>query len=191
MFNHVLLFFVRDAKVKLIQEIFKSFVFIEVFDIFSNIWLQDLNILSNLFEFINFLIFGSSCVIEHFWCVLRLLFNSIKEINEEMRIRLEHVLRTRKTVLSHGRHFRQPLDLGLLDLKHLLNEAYFALFLNQLPSVFSVLRPLNRNREAGRLSNIHFALDFWIDRQLRWLNIRLTNFPEASFTRGTIFLPDS
>ena len=63
MFNHVLFFFVRDAKVKLIQEIFKSFVFIEVFDIFSNIWLQDLNILSNLFEFINFLIFGSSCIV--------------------------------------------------------------------------------------------------------------------------------
>lgn len=107
-----------------------------------------------------------------------------------MRVGFQHVFGAGKTILSHGCHLSEPLNLRLLDLKHLLNEADLTLLLNQLPSVFSVLRPLNGNGKTSSLRDIDFALDLWIDGELRWLNVSFTNFPKASFSGRSILLPN-
>ena len=149
-----------------------------------------MNVFSDLFELIDLFVFLPPCGIKLFGSFLGLLLDPCEEIDEEMGICFEHILRAGQAILSHGGHLGKPLDLGLLDLEHLLNKANLSLFLDEFPPVLSILGSLNWNGEPGGLSHVHFALHLGIDSQLGRLNVCLTDAPKTAFPGGPVLLPD-
>lgn len=177
--------------VKIVQEVLVLLVVFKVLNIFRNVSLQDLNVFHYLFELILSIVFCTACLIQGFRRILRLLLDSVEEVDEQMRVLLEHILRTSETILSHGCHLGKALDLGLLDLQHLLHQSDLSLLFNELPPILPVLGPLNRNGEPGSLSHIDFALNLWVDGQLRWLYVGFTNLAEAALPRGPVLFPNA
>jgi len=91
----------------------------------------------------------------------------------------------------HSSMFSQSLNFFLFSLKHLLNQKHLTLFLNKLPTIFSVLWSFDRNGKACCFSHIDFTLNLWINGQLSRLDISFTYFTQTTFSCWSILLPYS
>ena len=92
--------------------------------------------------------------------------------------------------MTHLVKVRQALNLLILLLEKHLNQEHFTLFLNQIPAVFSVLRSLDGHVEASSFRHIDFVRDVGVDSEGCGLNICLTQLSKATFTSGSVFLPN-
>ena len=98
-----------------------------------------------------------------------LIFDLGEEFEERLRVLLEHLLGADQTELSHLVEVSESLDLLVFLLKEHLNEEHLTLFLNEVPTVLSVLWALNRHIETGSFCLVDLVLDVRVDRQLcRW-----------------------
>lgn len=117
-----------------------------------------------------------------------LISDVIEELQESFRVCFKHVLRASETILSHGSVLGETLDFLLFCFQHLLDQEHLALLLNKLPSILSILGPLNGNSKASCLRSIDLLLHLRINCKLSWLNISFTNLTKASFSSWSILL---
>ena len=83
---------------------------------------------------------------------LRVSLDLVEEVQEVLRVLLQHGLRARETVFLCFLAEFKMFNLLLLHFEHVFHQAHLALLLNQRPAILAVLRSLDRNVEAVRFS---------------------------------------
>ena len=78
----------------------------------------------------------------------------------------------------------------MLVFEHVSYQCHLTFFLDESPSVLTILWPLNRNVEASSLRGINFGLALGVDGQSGGLNVGFTDFPQAAFSDRLVLLPD-
>ena len=78
----------------------------------------------------------------------------VEEVQEVLRVLLQHCLRTLETILLRLLSVFKVLNLLLLHFEHVFHKAHLALLLNQRPAILAVLRSLDRDVEAGCFSRV-------------------------------------
>lgn len=92
--------------------------------------------------------------------------------------------------MSHFIKVGKTFDLFVFLFKEHLDEEHLSLLFDQVPTILPILRSFNWHIEAGVLSYIDLVSDVGIDGERGRLNIRLTEFAEAAFTRRSILFPN-
>ena len=120
----------------------------------------------------------------------RFFLDVSEELEEVLSVFLEHLLGADETELAHFVEVGEALNLLVLLLKEHLDEEHLSLLLDQIPTILSVFRPLNRYIKSSILCDVDFVSDVGVDGQSSRLNVCLAELAEAAFPRRPIFLPD-
>ena len=123
-------------------------------------------------------------------CLACLFLDVSEELEEVLSVFLEHLLGADETELAHFVEVGEALDLLVLLLEEHLDEEHLSLLLDQIPTILSVFRPLNRHVEASVLCDVDFVSDVGVDGQSSRLNVCLAELAEAAFPRRPILLPN-
>ena len=123
-------------------------------------------------------------------CLACLFLDVSEELEEVLSVFLEHLLGADETELAHFVEVGEALDLLVLLFKEHLDEEHLSLLLDQIPTILSVFRPLNRHVEASVLCDVDFVSDVGVDGQSSRLNVCLAELAEAAFPRRPILLPN-
>ena len=119
-----------------------------------------------------------------------LLLDVGKKLEEVLGVFLEHLFGADETELSHLVEVSQAFDLLVFFLEQHLDQEHLSLFLNEVPSVLSVLWAFDRDVEASSLSNVDLVGDVWVNGQSCRLDVRFAELPQATLTSRSVFLPD-
>ena len=120
----------------------------------------------------------------------RFFLDVSEELEEVLSVFLEHLLGADETELAHFVEVGEALNLLVLLLKEHLDEEHLSLLLDQIPTILSVFRPLNRYIKSSILCDVDFVSDVGVDGQSSRLNVCLAELAEATFPRRPILFPD-
>lgn len=113
-----------------------------------------------------------------------------EELEEILRILLQHLFRAHQAKLAHFIEVGQTLNLLVLLLEEHLYEEHLSFLLDQIPAVLPILGSFDRHVEARVLSHIDLVSDVGVDGEGRGLNVSLTQLAEAAFSCWTVLFPD-
>ena len=175
---------------KIIKEDFVLVVGLQILQFFVNFALQCCTLIIDSSQVHRFLV---TLFLRSFKLCSRLtgfLLDVSEKFEEVLGIFLKHLLRANKTQLTHFIEVCQSLNFFVLLLEEHLHEEHLSFLLDQIPAIFSVLRPLNGHIKTSVLGHIDLICDVWVDGQRRRLDISLAEFAQAALPRRSILLPD-
>ena len=187
---HLCFFFFDFLGAKIVKELFVILVGAQIFKFLVNLALKGSTLVIDcpqLHRLVVALLLKSLKLCSRF---TGLFLDVSEELEEVLGVFLEHLLRADKTELAHLIEIGQTFNFLIFLLEEHLNEEHLSLFLDQVPTVFPVLRTLNWHIETSCLGDVDLVSDVWVDGEGGRLNICFTEFSEAAFSRRPVFLPN-